>query len=132
MNQNTTKRNLTTITILIIIVAVLAIIAIIYGHNKKVPSNPADVIGNTAGNLNNKGYFCESDGVIYFANSNDFYKLYALDPSTFEAHLVADVPVAYINAAGDYLYFYYDDDGGSKFMGVSGNNHGIYRTKKKW
>ena len=29
---------------------------------------PDGVIGNTAGNLLNKGLFCESDGVVYFAN----------------------------------------------------------------
>jgi len=131
MNSNNNKRlNIIAIIVLIVLITLIAAFAIINGHTKKVPANPEDTIGATAGNLNNMGYFCEDDGVIYFANSNDNYFLYALDPSTLSAKLLYKVPVSYINSAGDYLYFYYNDLGGAKFMGVAGNMRGIYRTKK--
>ena len=28
----------------------------------RIPDNPPETVGNTAGNLNNSGYFCEYDG----------------------------------------------------------------------
>lgn len=129
-NKSNRRLNIIALIVLILIVLFIATISIITGHNKKIPLNPEETIGSTAGNLNNMGYFCESDGVIYFANSNDNYHLYAMDPTTFSARLITDVPVSYINAAGDYLYFYYNDTGDAKFMGVAGNMRGVYRIKK--
>jgi hypothetical protein len=37
----------------------------------RIPDNPPETVGNTAGNLNNSGYFCEYDGKVYFANVYD-------------------------------------------------------------
>lgn len=130
MRPNNKRLNIMALIILTVIVVLIASISIFYGHNKRIPLNPEDTIGSTAGNLNNMGYFCESDGVIYFANSYDNYHLYALDPATFSARLINDVPVSYINVAGDYLYYYYNDVGDAKFMGVAGNMRGVYRIKK--
>jgi hypothetical protein len=96
----------------------------------RIPDNPADTVGNTSGNLNNKGLFCESDGYIYFSNINDNNYLYRMDANTGNAVKLIDVPVSYINAGGDYLYFYFDDPGGTKFMGIAGRMSGIYRLKK--
>lgn len=118
-----------------IIVSFLIVAVIITGvifsvKSKQIPKNPAETIGNTSGNLNNNGYFCESDGVVYFTNTNDNHYLYRMDLDGSNAERIMDVPVSYINAGGDYLYFYYDDQGAAKFMGVSGNMHGIYRLLK--
>ena len=33
-----------------------------------IPMNPEGTVGNTAGNLNNGGLFCEYDGKVYFSN----------------------------------------------------------------
>ena len=96
----------------------------------RIPDNPPDTIGNTSGNLNNKGLFCESDGYIYYSNIYDNNYLYRMETNGTNSELVADVPVSYINAAGDYLYFYFDDPGGTKFMGIAGRMSGIYRLKK--
>ncbi len=96
----------------------------------RIPENPSGTIGNTSGNLNNKGLVCESDGYIYFANLTDNHYLYRMKSDGTEPERVVEVPVSYINAAGDYLYFYFDDPGGTKFMGVSGRMSGIFRLKK--
>lgn len=129
-SKSNKKLNIITILVLILVIIILASISIMYGHNKKIPPNPPETIGNTSGNLNNMGYFCEYDGLIYYANCYDDYHLYELDPMSLTTRVIADVPVAYINAAGDYLYFYYDDQGSEKFMGVAGNTRGIYRIKR--
>lgn len=118
-----------------IIIAVLIIGAIIGGvtlakYLSRIPQNPADTIGNTSGNLNNKGLVCEHDGVIYFANLADNHYLYKMNTDGTNPVKVIDVPVSYINAGGDYLYFYFDDPGGTKFMGIAGRMSGIYRLKK--
>lgn len=121
--------------ILAILIAVIVISGIVAGvavskYLSRIPENPADTIGNTSGNLNNKGLFCESDGYIYFANLSDNHYLYRMGTDCSNPEKVIDVPVAYINSAGDYLYFYFDDPGGTKFMGVAGRMSGIFRLKK--
>ena len=114
------------IGILLVLVGI-AIVALIFTRNEKVPPNPEYTVGNTAGNLNNKGYFCEANGIVYFANPNDGHHLYSMDPLAQDFNLIKDVPVSYISSAGNYLYFYYDDRGDAKFMGVAGNMRGVYR-----
>lgn len=47
----------------------------------RIPDNPPETVGNTAGNLNNSGYFCEYDGKVYFANVYDSDTLYSMAPS---------------------------------------------------
>ena len=104
--------------------------AILFQYMSRIPDNLPGTLGNTSGNLNNKGLVCESDGYIYFANLSDNHYLYRMNPDGSDPVKVIEVPVSYINAGGDYLYFYFDDPGGTKFMGVSGRMSGIYRLKK--
>ena len=52
----------------ITVIAIVAIVIIVNRINSKIQYNDEYVNGNTAGNLYNGGYFCEKDGVIYFAN----------------------------------------------------------------
>lgn len=120
-----------TITIAILVIAGLIGLVIFSNIRKQIPDNPPETLGNTSGNLNNQGLFCESDGVIYFANVNDNHYLYSMNPDGSDAKLLMDVPVSFINAGGDYLYFYYADQGEVKFMGITGNMRGIYRLDKK-
>lgn len=122
-------------TVLFIVIAVLLVGGVIGGvvlskYLSRIPENPSGTIGNTSGNLNNKGLVCESDGYIYFANLADNHYLYRMKTDGTEPEKLIDVPVAYINSGGDYLYFYFDDPGGTKFMGVAGRMSGIFRLKK--
>ena len=122
-------------TVIGLIIAALVIGGIIAAvslakYLSRIPDNPADTIGNTSGNLNNKGLVCEHDGYIYFANLNDNHTLYRMTADGSDPVKIADVPVSYINAGGDYIYFYFDDPGGTKFMGVAGRMSGIFRIKK--
>ena len=48
----------------IIIVVLLAGIAAILALSQRVRMNPDGTVGNTAGNLNNDGRFCEYDGTV--------------------------------------------------------------------
>ena len=107
------------------------IVAVIFARKaSNIPDNPADTIGNTSGNLNNRGLYCESGGYIYFSNLADNHYLYRMTSDGRDPERIAEVPVSYINAGGDYIYFYFDDPGGTKFMGISGKMSGIFRIKK--
>lgn len=125
------KKKILIISISVVLVAAIIVGAVVSKQRKNIPDNPVGTIGNTSGNLNNGGYFCELDGYIYFSNFNDNHYLYKMESNGTNAELVKDVPVSYLNGAGDFLYFYYDERGGgdAKFMGFTGQMQGIYRIR---
>ena len=92
------------------IVPILALILMIGGilfsrylNRTQFPQN--DQFGNLAGNLFNKGLFCERNGVVYFSNPKDNFALYSMDSAgTNFKKLSADV-CAYINADDHYIYY---------------------------
>ena len=56
-------------TIIFIIVALVAVlIGVLSFFSNRVASVPKGTIGNTGGNLNNRGLFCEYNGKVYFSN----------------------------------------------------------------
>ena len=67
-----------------IILLITLILIIARARSNKIPSNSEYAIGNLAGNLMNGGYFCESDGTIYFANPYDSNRLYSM---TTDCHI---------------------------------------------
>lgn len=72
----------------------------------RVPMNPEGTVGNTAGNLNNSGLFCEYNGTIYFANSYDGSSLYAMNPDESNIRKLNSLEVQNILAGGKYLYYF--------------------------
>ncbi|MCR4842561.1 MAG: DUF5050 domain-containing protein [Eubacterium sp.] len=61
--------------------------------------------GNLGGNLYNGGSFCEKNGLVYFANPNDSYKLYSMTVFGSEQTKLCDDSVAYINVDDNYIYY---------------------------
>lgn len=72
----------------------------------KIQMNPSGTIGNTAGNLNNGGLFCESDGKIYFSNAYDEGCMYVMDQGETNLNKLNHVKTRNILAGGDYLYYF--------------------------
>ncbi len=97
---------------------------------KRVPSNPAGTLGNTAGNLINNGLFCESEGRVYFANPYDENTLYSMNPDETQIEKVTSVGVQSINAGGSFLYFYQKSAGSGSGLGYVIKTTGLYRMKK--
>ena len=58
----------------------LIVVVILLSFKSSVKKLPEDTIGNTAGNLNNGGLFCEYDGKVYFSNAYDSGTLYVMNP----------------------------------------------------
>ncbi len=98
-----TARNILAIGIAVALMAIAVIYSILSSRLGIIDEN---VVGNTAGNLNNSGLFCESDGVVYFANPYDSYALYSMNPDGTDLKCLNDLSVKFINAGGDYVFFY--------------------------
>lgn len=101
--KNTQKTYVLLITIFILLLFLLVLMIIL---EDKVTMNPPGTIGNTAGNLNNSGLFCEYDGKVYFSNSYDNGTLYTMTPDEGEVKKIASADACNILAGGDYLYYF--------------------------
>ena len=121
------------IMILGIVFAVIFITFTTLYFLSRIPMNDSNTAGNTAGNLNNGGYFCESEDRVYFANAYDNYTLYSMNPDETDIKKLGNNYVASINAGGVYLYYYMESGGASQGSGLGyiRRTAGIYRSNKK-
>ncbi|MBQ8969735.1 MAG: DUF5050 domain-containing protein [Lachnospiraceae bacterium] len=119
-----------TIGIIVGIVVLIIIAGIITPLSHRMPKNPPGTIGNTSGNLNNKGLFVEDGDTIYFINPYDHNSIYKMNLDGSRAEPFVNVSASYLNSAGDYLYFNQQDAGGGTAFGLAGSLHGVYRKKK--
>lgn len=97
--------------------------------------NPEDTVGNTAGNLNNGGYFCQIGDRVFFANGYDGGRLYVMNVDESDIKKISDSAVSYINADENYIYYFVNDMaapsgvGGFTFQ-ILGLYRSDYRGKK--
>lgn len=124
--MSSTLRNTLVIIVMVLAIGVVGFLAFRSG---KIPANEPGTIGNTGGNLNNKGLFCEKDGVVYFSNGNDQNTLYSMNPDETNIKKLGKVGIESINAGGDYLYFYQKSVGKGSGLGFVRNTTGVYRSK---
>lgn len=121
----TKRRNILIFSISCVIFILLIVLVIL---STRIPLNDDNTVGNTAGNLNNKGYFCEYDGRVYFANAYDNYALYSMNADESDVKKIHEGATSYINAGGNYLYYVTsgnDRSNPGSFRGA----YGIYRSK---
>lgn len=96
----------------------------------QVPENPAGTVGNTPGNLYNKGLFCENDGKVYFSNAYDSNTLYVMNPEETEIEKISTIGAVSINADGKYVYFYQGSTAEGSGLGYTVKTTGMYRMTK--
>lgn len=120
------SRKIITAAIVILFVAIAAIYTI---YNSKSVIIPDGYIGATAGNLNNMGYFCESDGVVYFSNPYDSGTLYSMRPDQTDIKRVYNLKAKYINAAGGYVFFYGEPVATGSGIGNVVAKNGMYMVR---
>lgn len=128
--MTSSQKNILFLSVTGVILIALFLCAILSG---RIPMNDDFTVGNTPGNLNNGGYFCESDGKVYFANAYDNYSLYSMNPDESELIKLNDGAVSSINAAGKYLYYAQVSGGDGETSGIGGavRMAGIYRSNLK-
>ncbi|MCR4788720.1 MAG: DUF5050 domain-containing protein [Lachnospiraceae bacterium] len=124
------KSNIKVIIFIIILVLVLGVSAVINVLSKRTKFNDDAAIGNTAGNINNKGLFAENDGRVYFSNPYDRGYLYSMNPDETDMKKIANSHVTNILAYGDYVYYYLDTANGGTGLGYVVRTFGLYRTNK--
>ena len=100
----------------IIVLSILAVIlaaagVYIYSYINRFVYNDPNLAGNTAGNINNGGLFCEYNGYIYFSNPYDDGALYRMNSDCTNARKLSDDHVAYINVDGNHIYYVRNNSG---------------------
>lgn len=126
MNEN--KKNLLILGSIFVIVIVIALLSTIKLPGKTLPK---DTIGNTAGNLNNGGLFCEYDGKVYFSNAYDNGTLYVMNSDETEVSKLNDSNVSLINASESYLVYYRSGNLSESGIGTLVKKSGIFRSNLK-
>lgn len=114
MGGNSRKQTTIALSVVVGILIILGAGIIVSLLNSRVKMNPDGTVGNTAGNLNNGGFFCEYNGKVYFANAFDSGTLYSMNPDESGIEKLSNSVVRNILAGGDYLYYFQ--------MGVSGDS----------
>lgn len=119
--------------LLLTIVLLLFTVLGFYLTNKEsgIDYSSGNKVGNTAGNLSNKGLFCEQDNLIYFSNLNDNGSLYSMDQRGEDFKKLTSDRVAYINTDEHYLYYSRRNNEIDKnnFDQFEFNSTGLYRVK---
>lgn len=113
----------------VILIIGLTIFYMIYSSSTRAV--PDGVIGNTAGNLNNDGLFCESDGMVYFSNPYDDGALYSMKPDGSDLKKLSDLGAKWINAGGNYIFFYGTHSKTQTGLGSVITKPAMYRVKKE-
>ncbi len=111
------------------IIATLMIVGAFFSD--RVTSNPPGTIGNTAGNLNNGGLFCEYNNTVYFSNPLDSGTLYAMNPDETDIRKLNSMQVRNILAGGDYLYYFQLKSSDTSAFGAVTNTHSLNRCDLK-
>ncbi|MBQ4536526.1 MAG: DUF5050 domain-containing protein [Lachnospiraceae bacterium] len=106
MNKLFSNKKLMPVWVSIGILVFFLVLLILLFLNERVTKNPPGTVGNTAGNLNNGGYFCEYNGKVYFSNAYDKGALYSMDVSEENIKKLNTSSVCNILAGGDYLYYF--------------------------
>lgn len=91
----------------LIVISVLVIAVLLVKIGSRLPENPVGHVGNTPGNLYNRGLFAEDENYIYFANLADKFRLYRASHDLTEITCLNKDSVEYINSDASSTYLYY-------------------------
>ena len=83
----------------------IASIGFLYNYQVRTIYNKESAIGNTGGNLYNKGLFCEYNGTVFFSNPYDEGRLYSMTREASDIKQLSEDSASYINATGKYVYY---------------------------
>ena len=125
-----TGKNIIMIIFFLLLIATVVTLVIVSKKLSSVPDNPRGTLGNTGGNLNNEGLFCQDGDTVYFSNTLDHNYLYSMDLDGSNQKKALHMPAKYINSAGNYLYYNQVDTATDLVYGFTGQTHGVYRLKK--
>lgn len=91
-------------------------------------SNPEGTIGNSAGNLNNYGLFCEQNGTVYFSNPFDEGALYCMNSDETDIRRLSNAIVQTLLTDEEHLYYFQSGISGSGDISNIASKHGFFRS----
>lgn len=118
------------VIILLVVIGIVAGLGYYKYINTVTFYNEPGTNGNTIGNLYGSGLFCENNGVVYFANPNDFGRIYKMNPDESNIEIVANDCVFYINADDNYLYYSRNNNRDNSFV-LDVNTESLCRMTKR-
>lgn len=118
------------ILIITLLIAVFAASLLANWFFGRIPANPPGTVGNTPGNINNAGLFCESEGMVYFSNPLDGGSLYSMTADEQDITKLGSSPVRNILAGGKYLYYFQTVDSGNTGLGYVLSRNAFNRCLK--
>lgn len=101
------NKRLKGILIALIVISVIVIGVILLKISSRLPENPSDYAGNTAGNIYNRGLFAEDETYIYFANPADNFRLYRTTHDLEKVTRINQDSVEYLNPDASSHFMYY-------------------------
>lgn len=122
------KKNLKPILIFILILILAGGLAFLSYWSERIPANPDGTIGNTAGNLNNGGLFCEHEGRVYFANPEDSNCLYSMTVDETDVQKLYAGNVCNILTGGEYVYYFMREPVGTSLDNLR-VSHAFFRSE---
>lgn len=125
------KKKFKLILVIALIILFFILITAVSLFSRRIPENAPGTVGNTAGNINNRGLFCEQDGVVYFSNPYDNGALYSMNVDETNFRKLGSAPVELINAGGKYLYYFQTSASGDAGLGYVRTHNGVYRSNLK-
>ncbi|MDE6663928.1 MAG: DUF5050 domain-containing protein [Lachnospiraceae bacterium] len=126
--MSTNKKSVIILSSVILVVLVTFVLLSLF--TGRVQMSDDNTVGNTAGNLNNGGLFCENDGVVFFSNAYDNNSLYCMNPDESQIQKLNGNYVNSINAGGKYIYYYMESGTNGSGLGFMSRTAGIYRSDR--
>ena len=117
------------IIIFAVLICLIVLLVVFADKSRNLKENPAGTVGNTGGNINNEGLFCQDGDIVYFSNPNDNFNVYSMNLDGSNQKKVLHMPAKYLNVAGGYLYYNQVDTDTKMVYGFAAETHGIYRFK---
>lgn len=114
---------------IVFILFVFIFLTILFIVGNKITMNPPGTVGNTPGNLNNSGLFCEYDGKVYFSNSYDGGSLYSMNTDESNLKKLNGSNARNILAGGKYLYYFHAANSGISGIGGISTPKSFNRTE---
>lgn len=125
--ENTYKKHHRGILVAILIVMILTVSTLFSRHYNRFLYNDFTTVGNSAGNLYNKGLFCEYEDYIYFSNPSDSFHLYFMEKDGTNIKKLNHDSSFSINVANGYVYYIRNNKIRETDFFLSGYAYGIYR-----
>ena len=112
--------------IFVITFLILVILGVFLYFSNRTVLNSDYETGNTAGNLNNKGLFCERDGIVYFSNAYDNNVLYSMSVDESDVERLNNVGVSSINADSERIFYSQSGSAAGSGLGYLRSSTGMY------